>query len=118
MSRDVSLGTQLFGEPPRYGWMRRELSANRSVRKIFVKEFNRARDGEIAPKTLRTDYFKTCLVGLAVLPVDGPDAGLIFFERIEVDHPVKNDWVKSSAGRGAGFFGSNRSMQTELRMRN
>jgi hypothetical protein len=50
-----------------------------------------------------------CSVGIAVLALDGPDAGLIFFEGVDVDHPVEDYGMESSAGGVAGFLGDDGS---------
>src|SRR5579863_3064288 len=60
---------------------------------------------------------QTNLICIAVLPGDRPDAGLIFFKRINVHHPVEDYRAEGSAGGIASFLGDDRSSQTELRMR-
>src|SRR5579863_8729934 len=60
---------------------------------------------------------QTNLICIAVLPGDRPDAGLIFFKRINVHHPAENYRAEGSAGGIASFLCDDRSSQTELRMR-
>src|SRR5579862_4344403 len=52
-----------------------------------------------------------------MLPADRPDTRLILFERIDVDHPVEDHRMESSAGGVTGRFGGDRSAQAELGMR-
>jgi len=56
-------------------------------------------------------------VRVAVLTFHGPDAGLIFLERINVDHPVEDDGMEGSARSVAALLSRNRSAETKLRMR-
>ena len=43
------------------------------------------------------------LIRVAVLALDGPDVGLIFFERVDVNHPVE-DYGKEDSTRGVARF--------------
>ena len=72
------------------------LRADRRVRRICDALTRSLLDGEAKPHVP--------LIGLAVLALDRPDACLIFFERIDVDHPVEDDGAKSSAGRVASLL--------------
>ena len=49
------------------------------------------------------------LIRVAVLTADRPDARLIFFEWVDVHHPVENYGMKSSPRGIAGFLGGDRS---------
>src|ERR1700679_3729355 len=55
------------------------------------------------------------LVG--VLPIDRPDFCRVFFQRIQVHHPVENHGMKPSVRRIASFLRGDRSTQTEFRIR-
>jgi len=48
-------------------------------------------------------------VSIAVLALDRPDAGLIFFERVDVHHPVEDYGMEGSTRGIAGFLGGDRS---------
>src|SRR5450432_2793714 len=56
----------------------------------------------------------SCLIRVAVLSVHGPDAGLIFFEGIEMHHPVEDYGVESSAGSVTRFSRGDGSSQSKL----
>src|ERR1700674_4187650 len=71
--------------------------------------------GIAALKALR--YRKSsALIRVAVLAADRPDSGLIFFERVDVNHPVEYHGMEGSTGGIAGFLCGDRSPQTKLRM--
>jgi len=40
-----------------------------------------------------------------MLALDRPDAGLIFFEWVDVNHPVEDYGMEGSSGGIAGFLG-------------
>jgi len=69
----------------------------RASRPIWSEQIEKRR----GRKTGRT------LVHLAVLmaAVDGPDFGFVFFERVDVDHPVEDDGMELAAVGVAVFFG-------------
>jgi hypothetical protein len=50
-----------------------------------------------------------CLVSVAVLALDRPDIRLIFFEWIDVHHPVEDYRMEGSAGGIASFLRGDRS---------
>ena len=54
----------------------------------------------------------TSLIRVAVLAFDRPDAGLIFFERVDVHHPVEDYGMESSTRGIAGFLRGDRSSST------
>src|SRR5579872_3598922 len=56
------------------------------------------------------------LIRISVLAVHRPDICLIFFERVEVNHPVEDDGMKCSSGRVARILGGDGSVKTEERM--
>ena len=57
------------------------------------------------------------LVCVAVLTLDRPDVCLIFFERVDMYHPVKDHGAKRSSRRCTGLVRGDRSSQAESWMR-
>lgn len=55
-------------------------------------------------------------MGVRVLAIDRPDAGLIFLEWIDVHHPIENYREERATSGVAGFLRVDRSLQTELRI--
>jgi len=54
------------------------------------------------------------LVGVAVLAFHRPDARLIFFERVDMHHPVEDNWNELPTRCVTSFLRIDRSLQTEL----
>src|SRR5450755_271031 len=60
---------------------------------------------------------RALLVPISVLPLRRPNLRRIFLEWIDVDHPVKNDRIKSPTRGVASLSRRDRTAQTKLRSR-